>query len=476
MPTPQPSSHPTPISSTATAAVDRPGQGAGPYAQPAHPQARFAVDAVLIDAIRATVGPFVPEPWRTEGQPALHEESSSTSVNATTPVVEAFVDQVPAATPIAFAALSSDAEAPVDLPWIDAFLGAAPDAPDVSSVGVDGLESAEFATDLLHSHDGLASAAAQDLTDDVISEVTAAAEPDVAVEVHAVAPGAQTVEQPFVGVFDASLEPAMETPVEAEREPSEEATFATPLASLFDASTDALHEAPVEALHGTAVDAPHETPVAALSAMPVEPLDEMPIDARREVPVEALGEMTAEVMREASAEAAIETPLETVIETPLEAVERSREAVIETPIEAAFAADPADSSEAWPMDEAAGAMQALAADLRARTPTANPARRAVTPLYVPPVASTPPLPMWDDDAPMDIMPVKAPKAVTGEPWAESARRESERTGNPEAAARALEALARKVRQGEIELPGYSSEMGDAAALAAALAALLGVRR
>jgi hypothetical protein len=46
----------------------------------------------------------------------------------------------------------------------------------------------------------------------------------------------------------------------------------------------------------------------------------------------------------------------------------------------------------------------------------------------------------------------------------------------EAAARALELLAGRVRDGEISLDGYEPRLGDAAVLAAALAALLGVRR
>ena len=61
-----------------------------------------------------------------------------------------------------------------------------------------------------------------------------------------------------------------------------------------------------------------------------------------------------------------------------------------------------------------------------------------------------------------------------EPWADRARRAGDE--NAEAAARALELLARRVREGEISLAGYEPRLGDAAALAAALAALLGVRR
>jgi len=46
-------------------------------------------------------------------------------------------------------------------------------------------------------------------------------------------------------------------------------------------------------------------------------------------------------------------------------------------------------------------------------------------------------------------------------------------GDTEAAAASLEAIARRLRAGELEIPGFRGDRGDAAALAAALAALLG---
>ena len=86
--------------------------------------------------------------------------------------------------------------------------------------------------------------------------------------------------------------------------------------------------------------------------------------------------------------------------------------------------------------------------------------------------------MWSDEDTMDIMPVKAPLAPTarGEEWAAQARREADLSGNTEATASALESLAHRVRSGDIVMPGFAPDMGDAAALAAALAALLSVRR
>lgn len=91
-----------------------------------------------------------------------------------------------------------------------------------------------------------------------------------------------------------------------------------------------------------------------------------------------------------------------------------------------------------------------------------------------------PLPMWGDDDLLDIMP--PPSLRTGRP--KPAAQQRIEVGNDaatarehsESAARALETLAQRVRSGELVVAGYAPELGDAAALAAALAALLGIRR
>jgi hypothetical protein len=144
-------------------------------------------------------------------------------------------------------------------------------------------------------------------------------------------------------------------------------------------------------------------------------------------------------------------------------------------IDEAALAGPVSTTEQWPLDDAGESMRVLADDLAAREIT-NEGKGGDD--AEAPVASTPPLPMWGDDDMMDIMPVKSPRqhVDSNEHWAARARRESERSGTNEAAALALESLARRVRDGEISIPGYTPDMGDAAALAAALAALLSVRR
>ncbi len=143
------------------------------------------------------------------------------------------------------------------------------------------------------------------------------------------------------------------------------------------------------------------------------------------------------------------------------------------------APDAPSPSDAWALDEAADQMRALAEDLREHE-----AARLFDA-----VAAPEPLPAWSDDDLIDIMPIASADAGARsherpatpvssaahiEPWADRARRRND--DGSEAAARALELLAKRVRDGEISLAGYEPRLGDAAALAAALAALLGVRR
>jgi hypothetical protein len=130
------------------------------------------------------------------------------------------------------------------------------------------------------------------------------------------------------------------------------------------------------------------------------------------------------------------------------------------------------TGEEWPLAEAGEAIRAIADDLARHTDASLDDTEQVAS-----DAPAPSLHMWSEDDMMDIMPVKAssPDVEAAEQWATRARREAEE-GSPESAARALEALASRVRSGEIQLPTFSPEMGEAAALAAALAALLTLRR
>lgn len=157
---------------------------------------------------------------------------------------------------------------------------------------------------------------------------------------------------------------------------------------------------------------------------------------------------------------------------------------------AEFESTPFAATESWALDEAADQMRALASELRDQDSSADPFD---TPRLFDAESVLEPLPAWSDDDMIDIMPMASPHSLAPlpidrpaaptpitasaaqiEPWADRARRDA--NDGSEAAARALEVLAKRVRDGEISLAGYDPRLGDAAALAAALAALLGVRR
>jgi len=141
-------------------------------------------------------------------------------------------------------------------------------------------------------------------------------------------------------------------------------------------------------------------------------------------------------------------------------------------------------SDAWALDEAADQMRALADELREHERLAGDSGEVARLLDG--MSSSEPLSAWGDDDMIDIMPLQQERSTAAnrvptlgasraiEPWADRARRSGDE--DAESAARALEVLARRVRDREISLAGYEPRLGDAAALAAALAALLGVRR
>ena len=128
--------------------------------------------------------------------------------------------------------------------------------------------------------------------------------------------------------------------------------------------------------------------------------------------------------------------------------------------------------EDWPLLEAGQRLSELAAELRAFERADTSESRTVSH-----AVSTPSLPMWSDDELMDIMPVthSTSRTPTVGEWATTARRDFDNANNPEAAAVALERLAAKVRAGTVQLPQFSTDLGDAGVLVVALGALLGSR-
>ena len=131
-------------------------------------------------------------------------------------------------------------------------------------------------------------------------------------------------------------------------------------------------------------------------------------------------------------------------------------------------------AELWPLDDAGARMRELASALESHT------RSDHTPIVheaaarEPNAATVAPLEMWHDDDFVDVMPVHLPSLPTY-PAATPPSAMRDNAPAHESAALALEALARRVRRGEVDFPPFHGELGDAAALATALVMLLGPR-
>jgi hypothetical protein len=73
---------------------------------------------------------------------------------------------------------------------------------------------------------------------------------------------------------------------------------------------------------------------------------------------------------------------------------------------------------------------------------------------------------------MDVLPIQRARAAETPPAARAPAPSGE-DSEAAAAAEIIESIALRIRTGELSLPGYRPSMGDAAALAATLTALLG---
>ncbi len=145
-----------------------------------------------------------------------------------------------------------------------------------------------------------------------------------------------------------------------------------------------------------------------------------------------------------------------------------------------FVADPAPTpdEEVWAITDAGEQVAQLADGLG--TMSAVPVPGTVSP--------QPPLDPWtEDERWMDIMPALnspgSPDLAAETAWARAFAEPPAPlpqpvtpAGDAAAAAAALEVMARRLRAGELAVPGFRADSGDAAALAAVLASLLGARR
>ncbi len=237
--------------------------------------------------------------------------------------------------------------------------------------------------------------------------------------------------------------------------------------------------------------APYARPVAQASPSPA--VDAILIDAIRAsvgpyIPASVRTSAPVAATASLTREPAVHIPVEIASEQTHETV--NLESSNELPSIDAFV-----DHDAWSLHEAGSVLS----DLSRQMPSHQARDQHLS------SSTDPSLDAWSDDDMMDIMPVSIAESspadaqisraagvstpdatpASASHWASQAREREAQTPNidrqngavqTEAAAQLLESLARRVRDGELVLPGFSTEMGDAAALASALAALLGVRR
>jgi hypothetical protein len=167
--------------------------------------------------------------------------------------------------------------------------------------------------------------------------------------------------------------------------------------------------------------------------------------------------------------------------------ERGTDAVV-SQNDASFAEG--DVEDSWMLGEAGRRLEELTQSLSSLDALRSPDAESADP-----VAGPEALGAWSDDEWIDIMPAAstasadelrdlelAGRASDADASGVHGRRTADVGGTREAAARALEAVAARVRSGDLSMPTLGGEQGgaphpgDAALLAAVLAALLGFRR
>lgn len=169
----------------------------------------------------------------------------------------------------------------------------------------------------------------------------------------------------------------------------------------------------------------------------------------------------------------------------------TNESSTELPWIDAFAADETEAEETWPMGEAGKRLDELTESLSSLD--ASRARQERTDAAAEEgVGSTDAsLPMWNEDEWIDIMPtaIAASMPINSEivdavydrpadsEAGTNASAESARVpAGPELTARALEALAQRIRVGEVQVPEAQPHMAEEALLAGVLASMLGWRQ
>lgn len=162
------------------------------------------------------------------------------------------------------------------------------------------------------------------------------------------------------------------------------------------------------------------------------------------------------------------------------------DSAVELPWIDAFAEDSDSPHESWPMDDAGRRLDELAQSLgsldasRARAAGDENAQDSDSVpeeengVVLPPDA---PVSMWSEDEWIDILPPPEAAESTGSNDRDLAdARAAIASARVESAARALEGLAQRVREGGLTVPGFASDIADEAMLAGLLASMLGWRQ
>lgn len=425
-------------------------------------------------ASRWDAGPFVPAPWRMASSPRLvaTPAAAASAVEAApfTPASNAMTSAMSSATHTPMRALTpviAMAVTPTSSESLPALFGHVTDEHPLPSIR-------EFLSDPSAFAATSATEVANDAPSVVSDSVAAAGEATAASDSEAELPWinqflANTPVSPMdaiAGPPDAYRyitplsSPVVEAPVSEQADEPSSASFAA------DAQPTPLYNTPISntPLSSAAVS---NTPFGVAAVPPYVP--------------PTFADATVDAHVDASAAADHDASIESQFDDTIEQALPTDALVHETAAEVADVADAADVAPAdeWPLDETAHALGALTRDLSDGSADSmdNPARLFGN------VATPMPLPAWSDDDLMNIMPTRPATPSYATPvhqlFAESAPNASpeEQLADTSAlaAAQALEVLAQRVRNGELQLPGYDPKMGDAAALVSALAALLGIR-
>lgn len=418
-----------------------------------------AASALMAPVTRWDTGPFVPAPWRLAMSARLVATPALPSA-AVTPATPTPVGAI-AATPSPVMPVASVATPGESVP---ALFGHVTDEHPLPSIRE--FLSADAPARAASPYAEAIEAASADTAAEAVAEAAADTAATTPAETSTDASG----DLPWIDQFLANTPVA---PMDAIAGPPDVYRYSTPVSSpVIAPEADALAEDhALDTSSATTIDASNVADVASLDASP----DASPEPLAQPTPLYTTPVSLTPV--------ASRTPLRVDAVPPyVPADADAGGAAFDTASDAASnTASDATAAEEWPLAETAEALDELSRELIDGSADSLDSPARLFGEMAPPA----PLPAWSDDDLLNIMPT-SPVASMGLTTThatpvqalfaeDSAPEEAAADASAIAAAQALEVLARRVRNGELQLPGYDPRMGDAAALVSALAALLGIR-